>query len=70
MATTIEQDLGLPNLETKRPQDIAQAYSRGLGTRSTKVADMLGKLETIPVAQRAENVTKLLVSSQAVQQAN
>ena len=58
MAASIEQELGLPVLEGKKPQDMAQLFTKALSTRSTKTAEIVGKLTTIPVAERSENVKK------------
>ena len=58
MAASIEQELGLPVLEGKKPQDMAQLFTKALSTRSTKTAEIVGKLNTIPVAERSENIKK------------
>ncbi|CAE7930987.1 unnamed protein product [Symbiodinium necroappetens] len=47
-APSAEDDLGLPSLEGKRPQDVADVYRKAIQTRSLKVANALGSLEAHP----------------------
>ena len=47
-------------LEGKNPQDVAVLFEKALRTRSTRVADAMGRLELIPAEKRTENVKKFL----------
>ena len=60
-----EDDLGLPTLEGKKPQDVAHLYTKAVQTRSLKMAEVLGRLTAIPVKERSDNVSSHIALSLA-----
>ena len=58
----VAEDLGLPNLsEGQQPEELLMTYVNGLMARSTKMSDLLGKVEAIKEAP--ESLTKCLALS-------
>ncbi|CAE7246908.1 unnamed protein product, partial [Symbiodinium pilosum] len=51
-------DLSGFDAKMANPQDVAVLFEKALRTRSTRVADAMGRLELIPAEKRTENVKK------------
>ena len=59
MPSAGEAELGLPNLGAgEAPETLAMIYVRGLQTRSTKLGEVVQKLQQIPGSNRSDNVKK------------
>lgn len=59
-AGTSDDVLGMPSIEGKQADSVAETYRNAVQGRSAKMSEILGRLQSIPTASRPENVTMLI----------